>query len=163
MTRPSCREPVELGLHVADDVLLGVEAQVAVVDVVHERPGLREEVAREALHLLGHLERVDALGDQRLVDEEVEQAHLGLGDLADRLRVDADELEQGDEREAGVEDRGDPLHRLDVLLGQRALHRGRSSEEAHDAIDQLLLEARHLGRLACASSVRSERGIRSST
>ena len=48
-------------------------------------------------------ERVDALADQRLVDVEVEEAHLRLGDLADRLRVDPDQLQQRDEREAGPE------------------------------------------------------------
>ena len=31
------------------------------------------------------------------MDEEVEEAHLGFGDLAQRLRVDADELQEGDE------------------------------------------------------------------
>ena len=96
-------QPAEVGLHVADDVLLDVEAQVALVDVLHQRRGQRQQVARQALHLLRHLERVDPLADQRLVDVEVEEPHLGLGDLADRLRVDADELQQGDEREAGLE------------------------------------------------------------
>ena len=84
----------EVGLHVADDVLLDVEAQVALVDVLHQRRGQRQQVAGQALHLLRHLERVDPLADQRLVDVEVEQPHLGLGDLADRLRVDADQLQQ---------------------------------------------------------------------
>ncbi len=117
---------VELGLHVADDVLLVVEAQVAVVDVVHQRRGRREEVARQALHLLGHLHGVHALGDQGLMDEEVEQPHLGLGDLPDRLRVDPDQLKQSDEGEARVQDPSDALHRFDVLLGQGSLDRGRA-------------------------------------
>ena len=37
---------------------------------------------------------------------DVEQAHLGVGDLGERLPVDARELEEGDEREARVEHRG---------------------------------------------------------
>ena len=84
----------------------------------------------EPLHLLGHLERVDPLADQRLVDVEVEEADLGLGDLADRLGVDADELQQRDEREAGLEDLRHLLDRLDVLLAERALERRRRAEQA---------------------------------
>ena len=89
----------------ADDVLLDVEAQVALVDVVDQRRRHRQQLGGEVAHLLGDLERGDALADQRLVDEEVEEPDLGLGDVADRVRVDADELEEGDEREAGGEDR----------------------------------------------------------
>ena len=54
----------------------------------------------QALHLLGDLEPVDAVADQRLVDEEVEELDLGVGDLRERLAVDAHELQEGDEREA---------------------------------------------------------------
>ena len=42
----------------------------------------------------------DAVAHQRLVDVEVEEPHLGVGDLRHRLAVDADELQEGDEREA---------------------------------------------------------------
>jgi len=62
------------------------------VDAVHDRRREREQVAREALHLLRHLEVVDALVDQRLVDVEVEELDLGVGDLRECLPVDADEL-----------------------------------------------------------------------
>ena len=55
---------------------------------------------RQARHLLGHLEARHAVADQRLVDVEVEELDLGVGDLRQRLAVDAHELEEGDEREA---------------------------------------------------------------
>ena len=54
---------------------------------------------------------------------EVEQADLGVGDLRDRLAVDAQELHQRDEREAGGEDRRDVPQELEVVLAQ-ALGRG---------------------------------------
>ena len=60
----------------------------------------------EALHLLGHLQARDAVAHQRLVDVEVEQPHLGVGDLRERLAVDADELQERDQREAGGQHRG---------------------------------------------------------
>ena len=117
------------------------------MDVLHQRRGDRQEVARQALHLLGHLERVDALADQRLVDVEVEEAHLGLGDLADRLRVHPDQLQQRDQGEAGAKHVGDPLHRDQVLVVERALDRGRRSEQRHHPLDQRFLEAGLLGGL----------------
>ena len=70
------------------------------MDVVHDRRGERQQLAREALHLLGHLEPGHAVAHQRLVDVEVEQPHLGVGDLGERLAVDAHELQERDEREA---------------------------------------------------------------
>ena len=42
----------------------------------------------------------DAVADQRLVHVEVEEPDLGVGDLRERLAVDAHELQEGDEREA---------------------------------------------------------------
>ena len=89
-----------VGLHVADDVLLDEVLQEALVDVVHDRRGQRQQVARQALHLLGHLEAGHAVADQRLVDVEVEQPDLGVGDLGERLAVDAHELQERDQREA---------------------------------------------------------------
>ena len=56
------------------------------------RPSISSAISRS-----GH-----AVADQRLVDVEVEQADLGVGDRGQRLAVDAHELEEGDEREAGV-------------------------------------------------------------
>ena len=47
---------LEVGLHVADDVLLDEVLQEALVEVVHDRRGQRQQLAGQALHLLGHLE-----------------------------------------------------------------------------------------------------------
>ena len=90
---------VQVDLHVADHVLLDEVLEEALVDVVHQRRGERQQVAREALHLLGHLEARHPLAHQRLVDVEVEQAHLGVGDLRQRLPVDA--ARAGGRRRAG--------------------------------------------------------------
>ena len=70
----------------------------------------------EPLHLLGHLQARDALTHERLVHVEVEEAHLGVGDLSQRLTVDAQELQEGDQREAGLEHRRDVAERLDVVV-----------------------------------------------
>ena len=83
-----------------DHVLLHEVLEEALVDVVHQRRGERQQVAREPLHLLGHLEAGHALAHQRLVHVEVEQPHLGVGDLRQRLPVHAAELEERHEREA---------------------------------------------------------------
>ena len=107
---------------------------------------------------------VDALADQRLVDVEVEEPHLGLGDLADRLRVDADELQQRDQREARP--RAPPamsLDRLDVLLVERPLERGRGAEQGHHPLDQLRLQAGVAPRPRRARSAARGAGSRSST
>ena len=108
-------------------------------------------------------ERVDALADQRLVDVEVEEPHLRLGDLADRLRVDPDELQQRDEREPGLQHVADPLHRDDVLLVERPLERGRGPQQRHHPLDQRLLEPGALGRLAAGERRAPGPGSRSST
>src|SRR3954469_12286485 len=47
----------------------------------------------------------DAVAHERLVDVEMEQPHLGVGDPRDRQPVDADELEERDEREPRGEHR----------------------------------------------------------
>ena len=107
---------VDLELHVADDVLVEEVLQEALVDVVHDRRGERQQLAREPLHLLGHLEVRHAVVDQRLVHVEVEEADLGVGDPRERLAVDAHELEEGDEREAGLQRRGDVAQQLEVVL-----------------------------------------------
>ena len=77
--------------------------------------------AGQVAHLLGHLQLRDAVADHRFVDVEVEEAHLGVGDPPQRLHVDADQLQEGDEREAGGEHPGAVAQRLDVLgVEQRA-------------------------------------------
>jgi hypothetical protein len=47
----------------------------------------------------------------------VEQPHLGVRDLSERLAVHAGDLEEGDKGEAGSEHRGGVLQRLHVLVG----------------------------------------------
>ena len=93
-------------LHVADHVLLDEEAQVAVVQVLGQRRRQRQDVGGQLPHLLRHLQLRHRVADQRLVDVEVEEPHLGVGDAPHRLHVDAHQLQEGDEREAGGEDAG---------------------------------------------------------
>ena len=47
---------LEVDLHVPDDVLLDEVREEALVHRVHDRRGERQHLAREALHLLGHLQ-----------------------------------------------------------------------------------------------------------
>ena len=111
----------ELALHVADDVLLEEEAKVASVEVLGQRGRHRQDVAGQLADFLRHLELGDGVADQRLVDVEVEEADLGVGDPPDRLDVDAHQLQEGDEREAGGEDAGAVPHRADVLGAEEPL------------------------------------------
>ena len=148
---------VDLELHVADHVLVEEVLEEALVDAVHDRRGEREQVAREALHLLRHLEVVDALVDQRLVDVEVEELHLGVGDPRQRLPVHAHELEEGDEREAGLQRRGDVAQQLEVVLGDLGERRHREADGAPDPLDQRRLEAARLGRLLERVGLRARR------
>jgi hypothetical protein len=100
---------------VPDHVLLDEVLEVALVDVVHDRRRERQQVTREVFHLLGHLQAGHAVAHERLVDVEVEEARLGVGDLGERLPVHARELEERDQREAGVQHRRDVAERLHVL------------------------------------------------
>ena len=93
--------PLEVGLHVADDVLLDEVRRKrwwtwsmigeASGSSSRARPSISSAISRPG----------DAVAHQRLVDVEVEEAHLGVGDLRQRLAVDAHELQERDEREAG--------------------------------------------------------------
>ena len=119
----------------------------------------------EPLHLLGHLEPGDAVAHQRLVHVEVEQAHLGVGDLGQRLAVDAHELQEGDEREAG----GEHGRRRSAAAGGRPRSEAWSRRRAEadrlpDALDQGGLEpglARRRPR-ACTRRPRTGTGPRRS-
>ena len=113
----------ELGLHVADHVLLDEEAQVAVVQVLGQRRRQRQDVGGELAHLLRHLQLRHRVADQRLVHVEVEEADLGVGDPPHRLGVDADQLQEGDEREAGGEHAGAVAQRRRVLGAERRARR----------------------------------------
>ena len=142
----ACRG-TQLALHVADHVLLEEEAQVAGVQVLGQRRRQRQDVGGQLAHLLGHLQLRHAVADHRFVHVEVEEPHLGVGDPAQRLHVDADQLQEGDQREAGGEHPGAVAQRLDVLRAEHPLAAEGRAEDDQDALDQLRLEAglaRHL-------------------
>ena len=52
------------------------------------------------------------------MDVEVEELHLGVGDVRQRLPVHAHELEERDERQPGVEHRAERPQELEVVLVQ---------------------------------------------
>ena len=52
------------------------------------------------------------------MDEEVEELDLGVGDLRQRLPVHAHELQEGDERQPGVEHRAEALQQREVVLAE---------------------------------------------
>ncbi len=103
-----------------DDVLLDEVLQVALVDLVEHRRSEREHVTRERVHLLGGLDPGRPRSHQRLVDIQMEQAHLGIGDLGHRLAIYPDQLQQSHEREARIEHRGDVAQHLKLVLRHRA-------------------------------------------
>ena len=97
---------------------------------------------------------VDAVADQRLVHEQVEELHLGVGDRGERLAVHAHELQEGDEREARR--RAPPpcsaaaaRRRRRSRLVERA---GGEAGRGPDAPDQLGLEPALARRLLAGSS-----------
>ena len=144
----------QVGLHVADDVLLDEVLQEPAVGVVHDRRGQRQDLAREALHLLRHLPARDAVAHQRLVDVEVKEPDLGVGDLRHRLAVDAHELQEGDERQPGGEHGGRVAQQLHVVVGELLQPLGAEAHREEDALDQRGFEA----RLACGVGQRPGRG-----
>ncbi len=150
----------EVGLHVPDHVLLDEVAEQPVVHVAQQRHDERDQLARQPLHLLGDLHVGHALAHQRLVHVQVDQPHLGFGDLRDRLPVHARELQERHRRQPRVEHRGDVLHHLHVLLGHQRRRRRAEPHRAEDALDQRLFQpalARHLAqrvaRLGAAQQV----------
>jgi hypothetical protein len=132
---------LELALHVSNNVLLDEVLEEALVDVVHHRRRDRQQVAREVAHLLRHLEPGNALPDERLVHVQVEEPHLGLSDLGKRLAIDAADLEEGHQREAGAEHARDVVQRLDVLLAELLESPGGQAEARPEALDQSRLQA----------------------
>ena len=97
----------------ADDVLLEEVAQAA----AGGRSSMigaaqRQQLGREVRELLGDVQHGRAVADHRLVDVEVEELDLGVGDLRQRLPVDAHELQEGDERQPGVEHRAEAAQQL---------------------------------------------------
>ena len=110
----------EIGLHVADHVLLDEVREEATVEVVHDRRREGQRLARQALHLLGDLHARHTLAHERLMDVQVEQAHLGVGDLRDRLPVHTLQLQERRQRKPGVEHRGGVLEHLQVFVGDRS-------------------------------------------
>jgi len=138
---------IEIGLHVADDVLVDEVREQALVDEVHHRRDERQQVGCESLHLLGHLDAGHALAHERLVDVHVEEAHLGVGDLRERLAVDARELQEGDQRQARRQHGGRVAQQLELAGGDLVRGRRGQPERRDDALDQRRLEARLLRRL----------------
>ena len=90
---------VEVGLHVRDHLLLDEVPQELAVEVLHQRSRQRQQLADQVPHLLRHLHARHAVAHQRLVDVEVEEARLGVRDLAHRVAVNPHHLEERDERE----------------------------------------------------------------
>ena len=131
----------ELILHVADHVLLHEVSDVSVVEVLEQGNGGRRRGFDQLVQLLGHLHRAQPVADHRFVDEEVEQPHLGVGDAANRLRIDPGELDQGLDRQTRLGHRAEPLEGADIELGKRALPACRRPEDDHDPLDQLLAQA----------------------
>jgi hypothetical protein len=82
------------------------------------------------------------------VDVEVEEADLGVGDPRERLAVDAYQLEEGDEREARLQRRGDVGEELEVVLGDRVVLGGGEPDGAPQAPEQPRLEPGQLGGLS---------------
>ena len=144
--RPERRRS-QLALHVADDVLLEEEAQVTRVQVVDHRRGQGQQVAGQLPHLLGHLQLRHAVADQRFMHVEVKEPHLGVGDAPQRLGVDADELQEGDEWEASGEHPGAVAKSLHVVGVEQTLALQRGAEDDEDALDQFGLEAGLRGHL----------------
>ena len=54
------------------------------------------------------------------MDEEVEELDLGVGDLRERLPVDAHDLQERDQREPGVEHRAERAQQFDVVVADSA-------------------------------------------
>jgi len=136
---------LQVDLHVPDHVLLHEVLEEALVDVVHDRRGQRQQVPGQGLHLLGHLQAGHPLAHQGLVHVDVEQADLGVSDLREGLPVDPRELEEGDQREARPEHRRDVLKRLHVFVAQRLQGGRRQAAGGPEALDQRGLEAGGLG------------------
>ena len=113
----------------------------------------------EARHLLGDLQARRAVADHRLVDEEVEELDLGVGDLRQRLAVDAHELQEGDEREPGVEHRRHVAQQLQVVLGD-ALERRRPRSPAALQIRSISAGSSPVSRAASRERVRAPAGGR---
>ena len=91
------------------------------------------------------------------MDVEVEEADLGVGDPRERLPVDAHELEEGDEREARLQRRGDVAQQLEVVLGDRVARGGGEADGGPDALEQRRLEAGLLGGLLERERLRARR------
>jgi hypothetical protein len=132
---------------VPHDVLLDEVLQRALVETVHDRRGEGPQLGGQLLHGLGDLESRPAVADQRLVDVEMEELDLGVGDLGHRLPVHARDLEEGDEREAGIEDGGHVAEQLDVLVAQLVERGGGLAGGGPDPFDQRGLEPDLVGDL----------------
>ena len=91
----------------------------AVVDVAEQRHHERDQLADHPFHLLADLRAGDTGSHQGLVDVQVHEPHLGVGDLPDRLRVHAGQLQEGHRGQPDVEHGGDVTQHLHVLVVHR--------------------------------------------
>ena len=100
------------------------------MDAVHDRRGEREDAADEVLHLLRDPLAGHAVLHERLVDVEVEEPHLGVGHLRERVAVDPQQLQQRDAREPGLGRARDVGEQHDVVRREPRLAPG-ADREAH--------------------------------
>ena len=125
--------------------------------VDHQRRAQGEQLVCQLAELLRHLGRGHAVTDQRLVYVEDEQPRLGVGDLAQRLAVDVEHLEEGDHRKAGHEHGRHVAQRLEVVLVESLPPPGREAHAAPETLDQCGLEP-GLARGLVEAVVRLPRG-----
>jgi hypothetical protein len=117
------------------------------VQVLGQRCRQRQDVSRQLPHLLRHFQLRHGIADHRFVHVEMEEAHLRLGDPPHRLRVDADQLQEGHERKAGCEHAGAVPHRSRVCLADLTAAVYRRAEDDEDPLHQLRLHPRFLCHL----------------
>jgi hypothetical protein len=78
---------------------------------------------------------------------EMEQAHLGVGDLGDRVAVDPDHLQQGNQRQPRLQASGGVAQKLDILLAQRSVGVQVETRRGDDPLRQGRLQASFAGRV----------------
>ncbi len=91
-------------LEVADDVLLEEVPQQPRADRLHDRPGQREQLARRGRSAPRPSPARARRRGSSARGREVEKPDLRVGDLGERLAVHAHDLQEGDERQPGVQD-----------------------------------------------------------
>ncbi len=132
---------LELRFDRRDQRLLDEVPQEMTVHVDHERRREGKKLVCQLAELLGHLGCRNPVPDQGLVDVEDEEPRLGVGDLAERLPVDVQHLQEGDERKTGDQHRAHVAERLQVVLVEALEARARKPHAAPEPLDQGRLHA----------------------